>query len=87
MTKIAESGSGSISQRHVSADSDPDPGPPQNDKMSWIRNTAPITCLVYGLREHPIVHIKKNLVPDPDSEEENVAFCTHKNSSLMLASL
>jgi hypothetical protein len=32
MTKIA--GSGSISQRHGSAD--PDPDPPQ---MSWIRNT------------------------------------------------
>jgi hypothetical protein len=30
MTKIAGSGSESISQRHESADPDPDPDPPQN---------------------------------------------------------
>jgi hypothetical protein len=36
MTKIA--GSGSISQRHGSADPDPDPDPPQNvtDPQHWI---------------------------------------------------
>ncbi len=37
MTKIAGSASGSISQRHGSADPDPDP---DHTKMSWIRNTA-----------------------------------------------
>ncbi len=39
MTKIAGSGSGSISQRHGSADPypDPDPDPPQNvmDPQNW----------------------------------------------------
>jgi hypothetical protein len=50
MTKIA--GSGSISQRHESADLDPDPDPPQNvtDPQPWFRNTAQCSpefkCLV-----------------------------------------
>jgi hypothetical protein len=46
--KIEGSGSGSISQRHGSADPDPYPDP---HKMSWIRNTGQ-TSDARAYREH-----------------------------------
>jgi hypothetical protein len=82
VTKIAGSGSasGSISQRHGSAD--PDPEPPQ---MSWIRNTAflyefsvnyttfitlsenliHMPCFIYSLGQ---CCVSGMFIPDPGSE-------------------
>jgi hypothetical protein len=49
MTKIAGSGSGSISQRHGSVDPDLDPDPPQNvmDPQHWLKKLE--TFYIYEL--------------------------------------
>jgi hypothetical protein len=56
MTKIAGSGSGSISQRHGSADSDPDPHQNVMDPQhcyKHIHYITPITTL-WGDGEHAV---------------------------------